>query len=599
MEPEVLLILQVALILGAASLLSVLFGRLRMPTIIGYIAGGIILSSMLVSGLQMEQEILKGFSTIGIILLMFFIGIELNLNGLRTTGPSAFLIVSIEMTLMVIVGFYFGQFIGLDQVQSVFLGAIVSGASTAAVLMVAKVNPHVNNGLSKNLMSIMVFEDIGQIVILTLVSPLATGTTDSSGNAYWIVLEIITFMGLSIVIGLMVLPRVLNWLKTRYSKETILIVSLALCFVMASISGLIGLSVAIGAFLAGIIISESTCHNIVRQRIEPLKEVFMAIFFFAIGMQIDIVLLAENILLCLTIALIFIVGKFSAIMFASYLATVDLRSAFYLSTSMVAMGEFGFIIASLGLNAGIIDRALYSTVVGAALITMIALPLLSRSAPRIFDRASESSPRWTHEIVRRMEATRGEIKRKLSISPEFRLEVRRQLLMVFVDFVIITTILIFFNLFAPLHDFLAPIAEELHLLPSLLLFVITVALIAPVVVNISARLRLMAVIIMINESEGGRHSLTGRMRIYRIFRNVGQVLVAAVLLLIFIPFLPEVGTLDETAIIALTLVAVMFSALSWGFLRPVYHRASSAFVARMVLMNEGNGEDNEAIVGED
>ena len=355
MEPEVLLILQVALILGAASLLSVLFGRLRMPTIIGYIAGGIILGSTQVSGLQMEEEILLSFSTIGIILLMFFIGIELNLKGLRTTGPSAFLIVSIEMTLMVIVGFYFGQLIGLDRVQSVFLGAIISGASTAAVLMVARVNPHVNDGLSKNLMSIMVFEDIGQIVILTLVSPLAAGTAGSSGNASWIVLEIIAFMGLSIVIGLAVLPRVLNWLKARYSKETILIVSLALCFVMASISGLIGLSVAIGAFLAGIIISESTCHNIVRRRIEPLKEVFMAIFFFAIGMQIDIVLLADNILLCLAIAVIFIVGKISSIMFASYLATVDLRSSFYLSTSMVAMGEFGFIIASLGLNAGIIE----------------------------------------------------------------------------------------------------------------------------------------------------------------------------------------------------------------------------------------------------
>jgi CPA2 family monovalent cation:H+ antiporter-2 len=547
----------------------------------------------------MDQSTLSVFSTIGIILLMFFIGIELNLKGLRSTGPSAFLIVTIEMTLMVIMGFYFGQLIGLSQVQSVFLGAIMSGASTAAVLMVAKDNLHITGDLSKGLMSLMVFEDIGQIVILTLISPLATGSTGSSDGAYWIVLEIIAFMGLSIVIGLMLLPRVLNWLRTRYSKETILIVSLALCFVMAFISGLIGLSVAIGAFLAGIIISESTCHNIVRRRIEPMKEVFMALFFFSIGMQINVGLLIDNILLCLAIALIFVAGKFSTIMFASYLTTLGPRSSFYLATSMVAMGEFGFIIATLGLAAGIIDQALYSTVVGAAFITMIVLPLVSRSAPRLYAQASRSSPEWARRIMGRMEETRSEIRRKLSISPEFRLEVRRQLLTVFVEFVIIVTILIIFNLFVPLRELLTPLAEDLHLLPSLLLFVTAVALIAPVAVNIVARIRMIAMLIMINISEGGRHSLTGRMRVYRIFKDVGQILAGMILVLVFIPFLPQVGTLDITAIASLTLIAVLFSAVSWGFLRPAFHRASSTFVAKMVLMDDGNGEDGESIICDD
>ena len=323
MDTETRLILDIALILGSAGLLSILFGRLKMPTVIGYLAGGILLGSSVVPGLQMDQSTLSIFSTIGIILLMFFIGIELNLKGLRHTGPSAFLIVSIEMTLMVIIGYYFGLLIGLDEVQAVFLGAIISGASTAAVLLVAKENEHIGRDLSKALMSIMVFEDIGQIVILTLASPMATGTVAAPGTEYWIILEIIAFMGMTILIGLMVLPRGLDWLRRNYSKETVLIVSLALCFVMAFISGYVGLSVAIGAFLAGLIISESTCSNLIRRRIEPMKEVFIAIFFIVIGMRIDLGLMLDNLALCLAIAAVFVVGKLSAILFASYLTIMS------------------------------------------------------------------------------------------------------------------------------------------------------------------------------------------------------------------------------------------------------------------------------------
>lgn len=593
MDTETRLILDIALILGSAGLLSILFGRLKMPTVIGYLAGGILLGSSIVPGLQMDQSTLSIFSTIGIILLMFFIGIELNLKGLRHTGPSAFLIVSIEMTLMVIIGYYFGLLIGLDEVQAVFLGAIISGASTAAVLLVARENEHIDRNLSKALMSIMVFEDIGQIVILTLASPMATGTVAAPGTEYWIILEIVAFMGMTILIGLMVLPRGLDWLRRNYSKETVLIVSLALCFVMAFISGYVGLSVAIGAFLAGLIISESTCSNLIRRRIEPMKEVFIAIFFIVIGMRIDLGLMLDNLALCLAIAAVFVVGKLSAILFASYLTTMDLRSSFYLSTSMVAMGEFGFIIASLGLSAGILDLGLYSTVIGAALITMVALPLLSRSGPRIYDTASRAAPSWAHEIVRRMERIRGEVRRKMDISPEFRLEVRQQLLLVFVDLVFVFTILIVFNLVSQVKALIAPLAGEVHLLPSLMLFMITVVLISPIVVNIVARLRLIAFIIMINVSEGGRHSINGRMRIYRIFRNVGQLLVMAVLFLLLVPFLPPVGALDSTALIALFVLVLSLSALSWGVLRPAFNRASSAFIARMVFLDdedEGTGE---------
>jgi hypothetical protein len=177
--------------------------------------------------------------------------------------------------------------------------------------------------------------------------------------------------------------------------------------------------------------------------------------------------------------------------------------------------------------------------------------------------------------------------------------VRKQLLLIFVDLIFIITILIVFNIIAQVRALITPLAGELHILPPLLLFVTTVVLISPVVVNIAARLRLVAFIIMINVSEGGRHSIAGRMRIYRIFRNVGQLLVMAVLLLLFAPFLPPLGSLDGTAVVALVAVVAALSALSWGVLRPAFSRASSAFIARMVLLDDDEEPGVERIYCED
>ncbi|NLT38647.1 MAG: cation:proton antiporter [Methanomassiliicoccus sp.] len=595
MDAETRLILDIALLLSATGLLSLVLGRLRLPAIIGYLAGGLVLGSSIIPGFQMEEATLEVFSTIGIILLMFFIGIELNLKGLRKTGPAAFLIVSIEMTMMVIIGYYLGRLIGLDDVQSIFIGAIISGASTAAVLMVAKENLHMRGDLSIMVMSLMVFEDIAQIIILTLASPLAAGT-GSSDNVYWVVLEIVAFMGLTILIGLAVMPRAMDWLRRNYNKETILIISLAFCFALAFISGYVGLSIAIGAFLAGIIISESSCNNIVRRRIEPMKEVFIAIFFFAIGMRIDIGMILDNILLCFIIAFVFIIGKLSSIFFASYLTTMGLRSSFYLASSLVVMGEFGFIIATLGLNGGILDLSMYSTVIGAALITMVVLPLLSRSGPRIFDFGSRNAPSFVRNVVQRMERVRGEVRRKMAISPELRLEVRGQLLMVFVDMVLIITIILVLNLLDPIREALTPLAGDLHILPSLLLFVTSIVLISPVVVNVITRLRLIALIIMMNVSEGGRQTVAGRMRIYRLFRNVGGFIVIMVLMLLILPLLPQVSTFDETALLALTVIIVLLSVLSWGVLRPAFGKISQGVVARIVLMDEVTDEQPGEII---
>jgi hypothetical protein len=162
--------------------------------------------------------------------------------------------------------------------------------------------------------------------------------------------------------------------------------------------------------------------------------------------------------------------------------------------------------------------------------------------------------------------------------------------MVFVDMVLIITMILVLNLLDPIRDALAPLAGDIHILPSLLLFVTSIVLISPVVVNVITRLRLIAFIIMMNVSEGGRQTVAGRMRIYRVFRNIGGFLVITVLMLLILPLLPQVSTFDETALLALTVIIVFLSMLSWGILRPALGRISQGVVARIVLMDEDEDE---------
>jgi hypothetical protein len=156
----------------------------------------------------------------------------------------------------------------------------------------------------------------------------------------------------------------------------------------------------------------------------------------------------------------------------------------------------------------------------------------------------------------------------------------------------VISILLVFNLIPPVRDLLAPLAGEFHVAPSLLLFVTTLVLIAPVVVNIVSRLRFIAFMIMVNVSEGGRHSMTGRMRIYRVFRNVGQILVFLILFLILLPFLPQFNDLEPTAVLWLGVVGVVLSAFSWGLLRPAFGRASTYIASKMVILES----DDEAVL---
>lgn len=214
---------------------------------------------------------------------------------------------------------------------------------------------------------------------------------------------IVSFIGITFVLGLAVLPGFMDWVNQHYSGETLFLVAVGIGFGLSLISSALGHSVAIGAFLAGILISQSTCCNVVERKVEPMKEMFTAIFFISIGLQLDPGRMWAGLPLAITVAAIFIVGKMTSVVIGGDAANFKARSSFLIATAMVAMGEFTFVVAKVALDGKLIGTDIYSSVIGAAVITMVLLPLISRSSPRFFDWFIGKIPKKTIRGLARVE----------------------------------------------------------------------------------------------------------------------------------------------------------------------------------------------------
>ena len=211
MEAETRLLYDITLMLIVAGVCSVVLARVKLPAIIGYLTAGILLGPYIFPEVVVQPDTVEIFASIGIVMLMFFIGLELNLKGLRKVASFAMIIAAIEMTLMVVIGYSIGLALGLGTPEAIFLGVTISCASTAVVLGVMKDNKHMDSKLSKAVLGILIMEDIGIIIILALSAPIM-GTSSSSSMLETFVV-IIAFIGISVVVGLAVVPRMLNWVR--------------------------------------------------------------------------------------------------------------------------------------------------------------------------------------------------------------------------------------------------------------------------------------------------------------------------------------------------------------------------------------------------
>ena len=258
----------------------------------------------------------------------------------------------------------------------------------------------------------------------------------------WMLILIIAFMISSIVIGIALFPKLFDWLHKKMPPEVQVIIGLGLCFGMAYLSIKIGMSMAIGAFLAGVIVSQSkNAAKTIEEHVSPMKDVFMMMFFISIGMQISLGGLVENILFIVLIYLIYFVLKFSSVILAFFVGNKPLSLAYHSSIALVAMGEFAFIISKEALGAGIIDNDFYTAVIGAALMSMIVLPVINTQNQKVINAFAYKSPRVIQNAYHRLDVKRGVIYDRISsISKSTQNKFKTGLATVYVNVIIIVII---------------------------------------------------------------------------------------------------------------------------------------------------------------
>ena len=391
---ELALLTSLAVFTLLAAVFSIVFNRIKLPPLIGYIVAGIIIANVWTITDE-GHEVVEILSDIGLVMLMFCIGLEINLKKIRKQGVFAIEVAVIQLPLMVLGGALGGMLLGFDMVQCICLGAIISGSSTAVVMAVLKAQKKLDKEHIEMLVLITIMEDIGQVIILSMITPILASNNPAVdlNSLIVMIVSIIAFMVASILVGLRLIPRMINWVSDNVSDEVLTVFSVGLAFGMALLSMYIGLSMAIGAFLMGMMIAASRKSKEINHKIEPMRDLFMAIFFISIGMEISVASLADNILLIVIIYVLFAVLKIATVFLAYWVGGESGRNGFLSATGLVAMGEFAFIIAAEAYEYKVVDDAFYTSVVGAALVSMVVLPFLTKYADTIWDKSVQKCPK--------------------------------------------------------------------------------------------------------------------------------------------------------------------------------------------------------------
>ncbi len=392
LEEETLITIMAVLIV-LSSFTSIILGKLKLPSLIGFLVAGIIIANYIELP-EGAEDVVSIFSNLGLIMLMFAIGLEIDLSKMKLQGRFAISIAVVQIPVMLFAGIIMGTFIGMSSVQAITFGAILSGASTAVVLAVLKTNNVLSQEKMEILILVMIIEDIVQVIMISILTPMMQGEDLSTNSLVILVLSIAAFMILCFTLGLRIVPRVINWIYDRSNDESITLLCVGLLFVFALLANMIGLSVAIGAFLVGVMVGMSRPKHVVESFIDPLKTLFMAMFFISVGMEVSIDSLSENIPTILMVYAIFAAFMFTAVNIGYWVANGTSRDGWVSAFSMCTMGEFAFIISKQALDYNVFDQSMYSSVVGAAIVSMVILPFLVRYSEKTYSAAAKITPNF-------------------------------------------------------------------------------------------------------------------------------------------------------------------------------------------------------------
>jgi CPA2 family monovalent cation:H+ antiporter-2 len=385
--------LAVVIVVAAAAM--IVFKQLRQPVVLGYILAGLAIGPHTPPfSLISSAPTIETLAELGVIFLMFSLGLEFNLGKLKKVGATAFLGAFMEITLMIAVGYQLGRFFGWSQMDSIFLGAILSVSSTTIIIKALDELGKIKERFASLIFGILIVEDIMSIAMIALLSGLASTGTLGAGEVGVTLLELSAFLAALLVGGLLVVPRLLAYVAKLACDEVMLVTVIGICFGVAFLTAKMGYSVALGAFVIGAIIAEARSIHRIERMIRPVRDLFSAIFFVSIGLLIDPKLILEHWVPVSIISLAVIVGKVVSCGLGALLAGNDSRTSLRVGMGLSQIGEFSFIMASVGVSLKATSEFLYPITVAVSAVTTLTTPYLIRSSDSVvgwFDRTAPAA----------------------------------------------------------------------------------------------------------------------------------------------------------------------------------------------------------------
>lgn len=390
------LIIDLALILMCAGLTTLIFKRLKQPLVLGYIVAGFIASPhMPYTPSVQDTNDIKLWADIGVIFLLFALGLEFSFKKLMKVGGTAIIAACSVILVMIVLGVLVGMSFGWDRMDCIYLGGMLAMSSTTIIYKAFDDMGLRQQRFAGLVLSVLILEDILAIVLMVMLSTLAVSQNFEGMEMVQSVVKLVFFLVLWFVVGIYIIPTFLKRVRKWMSAETLLVVAVGMCFLMVVLAAEAGFSAAFGAFMMGSILAETVEAESIEKLVAPVKDLFGAIFFVSVGMMVDPAMIVEYKIPIIVITLTILLGQSILGSGSFVLAGQPLKVAMQCGFSLTQIGEFAFIIASLGVSLNVTSDFLYPIVVAVSVITTFTTPYMIRLSVPAYNWASKRIPsKW-------------------------------------------------------------------------------------------------------------------------------------------------------------------------------------------------------------
>lgn len=552
------LITDLGLILMTAGIAVLLFKKLKQPLVLGYLIAGFLAGNNFdFFPTIRDTKSVEVWAEIGIIFLLFSLGLEFSFKKLIKVGGTASITAITQISFMIFLGYFVGQLLDWSKMDSLFLGVILSISSTTIILksfdeLGIKVQRFVGNVIGA-----LIVQDIIAILLMVLLSTIAVSENFSGGELIQSILKLVFFLVLWFLSGIFIIPTVLKKAKHLLTDEMLLIISIALCLLMVILAANVGFSPALGAFIMGSIIAETTQAEHIEHLVKPVKDLFGAVFFVSVGMLIDPHTLVEHAIPVLILSLVTIFGQSISSTIGCLLSGQPLKESVQTGMSLSQIGEFSFIIATLGITLQVTSSFLYPIVVAVSAITTFSTPYMIKFSGPFSDFLSRKLPRkWLKRIERYSASTQA-----IKTVNNWKTVINAYLTQVVIHSIIIVAVILLSS------RFILPLVKE-YPFGAAIGALITLAFLAPFLWALSLRRVAVAEVSILLEERKSR----GPMAMLFLFR----ILIA----IVYIGFLLNIFFSPKTALVAFV-VAIILYFLFQKRLNHQYHKIENHFLSNL------------------